>query len=136
MAAAGICLFCPEHLRRHPRQRTLLSTRHWTATVNEFPYEGTSLHLLLVPHRHAADMLDLPAEVRDDFWAALAGVAREHELSHYGLGIRNGDCRLTGATIEHVHSHILVASCEPGAPALRMRFSGRGEPPPAAGPPR
>ena len=134
--AAGICLFCPQHLRRHPQQRVLLSTAHWTATANEFPYEGTSLHLLLVPHQHAADLLDLPAEARDDFWAALAQVVRGHGLRAYGLGARNGDCRLTGATIEHVHAHILVASGEPGAPPVRMRFSGRRGPPPGADPPR
>ena len=28
-------------------------------TPNEFPYPGTSLHLLLVPHQHAGDLLDL-----------------------------------------------------------------------------
>jgi diadenosine tetraphosphate (Ap4A) HIT family hydrolase len=127
---AGICLFCPAHLRRHPRQRVLLDTRHWTATANEFPYPGTSLHVLLVPHQHAADLLDLPGEVRDDFWTALAAVARGNGLSHYGLGIRNGDCRLTGATIEHVHAHVLVASGDPSAPPVRMRFSGRPSDPP------
>ena len=44
--AAGICLFCPEHLASHPQQRILLSTEHWSVTPNEFPYQGTSLHLL------------------------------------------------------------------------------------------
>jgi diadenosine tetraphosphate (Ap4A) HIT family hydrolase len=132
--AAGICLFCPGHLRRHPRQRVLLSTAHWTVTVNEFPYQGTSLHLLLVPHTHAADLLDLPGQARDDFWTALAALARQQGLRHYGLGARNGDCRLTGATIEHVHVHVLVASAEEGAPPVRMRFSG--QPPGAPEPPR
>jgi ATP adenylyltransferase len=123
--AAGICLFCPEHLASHPRQQVLASTRHWTVTANEFPYEGTSLHLLLVPHQHAASLLDLPEEVRADFWAALAAVVDKYQLSYYGLGVRNGDCRFTGATIEHVHAHVLVASGADGDPPVRMRFSGR-----------
>jgi len=123
--AAGICLFCPEELARHPRQRILLSTRHWTATPNEFPYAGTSLHLLLIPDQHASDLLELSDEVRADFWVALAAVAEAGELRHYGLGVRNGDCRLTGATIEHVHAHVLVGSADEDAAPVRMRFSAR-----------
>jgi len=124
--AAGMCLFCPDGLARHARQRILLQTRHWAVTPNEFPYRGTSLHLLLVPDQHAADLLELTEEVRQDFWEALAAVAREHNLSHYGLGVRNGDCRYTGATIQHVHAHVLVGDGDdPDAPPVRMRFSSR-----------
>ncbi|HUZ38600.1 MAG TPA: HIT domain-containing protein [Streptosporangiaceae bacterium] len=129
--AAGICLFCPDALARHARQRILFRTRHWAVTPNEYPYQGTSLHLLLVPDQHAAGLLDLAEDVRQDFWVALDTVAREHQLSHYGLGVRNGDCRYTGATIAHVHAHVLVGDTgAAGAPPVRMRFSahpdGRG----------
>ncbi len=123
--AAGICLFCPGYLASHPQQQVLFSTRHWTVTPNEFPYQGTSLHLLLVPHQHASDLLELSEEARGDFWAALAAVVDRHGLSHYGLGVRNGDCRFTGATIRHVHAHVLVASTAQDEPPVRMRFSGR-----------
>jgi ATP adenylyltransferase len=124
--AEGICLFCPDGLARHPRQRILFRTRHWAVTPNEFPYQGTSLHLLLVPDQHAGDLLDLTEDVRRDFWEALQAVARVHQLRHYGLGVRNGDCRYTGATIGHVHAHVLVGDPEATeAPPVRMRFSAR-----------
>jgi ATP adenylyltransferase len=121
--AAGICLFCPDELARHPRQQILFATRHWSVTPNEFPYPGTALHLLLIPREHAGDMLELSEAARADFWQALAEVARRYELRHYGLGIRNGDCRLTGATIAHVHAHVLAGSGDDAAPPVRMRFS-------------
>ena len=131
--ALGICLFCPEHLASHPRQRILLSTEHWSVTPNEYPYTGTSLHLLLVPHQHAGDLLELRDEVRSDFWVALAAAAKAHGIRHYGLGVRNGDCRFTGATIAHVHAHVLVGSDDPAAPPVRMRFSSRHGYPPRSG---
>jgi diadenosine tetraphosphate (Ap4A) HIT family hydrolase len=122
--AAGICLFCPGRLSGPAGQEMVLSTAHWSVTPNEYPYAGTSLHLLLVPHQHAAGLLELGEEARADFWAALAAVAEQFQLQSYGLGVRNGDCRRTGATIAHVHAHLLVAA--DGAPPVRMRFSGRG----------
>jgi diadenosine tetraphosphate (Ap4A) HIT family hydrolase len=123
--AAGICLFCPGQLSRHPRQRILLSTAHWTVTPNEYPYPGTSAHLLVVPHQHASDLLELSDEVRSDFWVALGAAVEARGIRHYGLGVRNGDCRFTGATITHVHAHVLVGSDDPAAPPVRMRFSSR-----------
>jgi ATP adenylyltransferase len=126
LEAAGLCLFCPAGLARHARQQVLFRTDHWSVTPNEFPYPGTALHLLLVPDQHAADLLDLGDAARQDFWTALAAVRDRYALSYYGLGVRNGDCRYTGATIRHVHAHVLVG--DPGldsTAAVRMRFSSR-----------
>jgi ATP adenylyltransferase len=131
--AAGICLFCPEQLARHSHQRILLSTGHWSVTPNEFPYAGTSRHLLLVPRQHARDLLELSDEVRSDFWVALAATAQAFQIRHYGLGVRNGECHFTGATIAHVHAHVLVGSDDPDAPPVRMRFSARRGCPPRSG---
>ncbi|HEV2376148.1 MAG TPA: HIT domain-containing protein [Streptosporangiaceae bacterium] len=120
---AGVCLFCPEHLVSHPRQEILFSTEHWNATTNAFPYPGTSLHLLLLPHQHVSDLLALTSEAQNDFWTALAEVDKRYSLTSYGVGVRNGDLRLSGATIAHLHVHVLVAANTDGAPTVRMRFS-------------
>ena len=126
LEAAGICLFCPQSLREHARQQITFQTRHWAVTPNAFPYAGTRLHLLVVPHQHASDMLDLDDEALADFWTALRMIRERFGLSHYGLGVRNGNCSFTGATIAHVHAHVLVGdpSLDPEVP-VRMRFSSR-----------
>ena len=124
--AAGICLFCPEHLRQHAGQEILWRTRYWSVTPNKFPYAGTATHLLLVPDTHVGDLLDLDPEVQHDFWLALAAVRERFGLTYYGLGVRNGDCRFTGATIAHVHAHVLTGDPHESADApVRMRFSSR-----------
>lgn len=129
LEAQGVCLFCPAGLASHARQQILFRTRHWTVTPNKFPYPGTILHLLLVPHQHAADLLDLDEETRQDFWTALASVRHRYGLGYYGLGVRNGDCRFTGATIRHVHAHVLVGDTgQENAAVVRMRFSSRPGP--------
>lgn len=128
LEAAGICLFCPESLRSHARQGVLFETGQWAVTVNAFPYKGTRLHLLVVPHQHVNDMLDLDEETLADFWIALKMIRERYDLDYYGLGVRNGNCSFTGATIAHVHAHVLVGdpSLDPEVP-VRMRFSSRPE---------
>jgi ATP adenylyltransferase len=126
LEAAGICLFCPQTLRGHGRQRVLFETAHWAVTPNEFPYAGTRLHLLVVPHQHVGDLTDLDDAALADFWTALRAIREHYDLDHYGLGVRNGDCRFTGATIAHVHAHVLVGdeTAEPEVP-VRMKLSSR-----------
>jgi diadenosine tetraphosphate (Ap4A) HIT family hydrolase len=126
LEAQGVCLFCPDGLASQARQQVVLQTRRWTVTPNEFPYPGAVLHLLLVPGQHAADLLDLDEDTRQDFWTALASVRDRYDLGYYGLGVRNGDCRFTGGTIRHVHAHVMVGDADPENVAIvRMRFSSR-----------
>jgi ATP adenylyltransferase len=130
LEAAGICLFCPESLRDHAKHEVLFETRHWSVTPNAYPYNGTKLHLLVIPRRHVNDMLDLDDEAGADFWAVLRLIRDRYNLDYYGLGVRNGNCSYTGATIRHVHAHVLVGdeSAEPEVP-VRMKFSSRPQHP-------
>lgn len=129
LEAAGVCVFCPDGLDRDPDQQILHRTAHWTVTPNEFPYAGTRLHLLLVPHAHVGDLLDLPAAAQAEFWPVLGWVRDRYGLTHYGLGSRNGEPGRTGATIEHLHVHVLVGDTDdPAHRPVRMKLSQRPDP--------
>jgi diadenosine tetraphosphate (Ap4A) HIT family hydrolase len=117
LEAAGICLFCPQHLADH--QPVVHRTAHWSVTPNEFPYPNTSLHLLLVPDAHVTDLLDLPGDAQADLFAALRWVRDTHRLTHYGLASRCGDCAYTGATLTHVHAHVVVGD-DSGAVKVKL----------------
>ena len=126
---AGICLFCPRHLGEDPAHRSVARTAHWTATPNRYPYRGTRHHLLLIPDEHVTDLADLSAEAREDFWAILRLVRDRYAITHYGLGVRNGDLRFTGGTIEHLHVHVVVGDVDdPDHEPVRMKFSSRPNP--------
>jgi diadenosine tetraphosphate (Ap4A) HIT family hydrolase len=118
----GICVFCPQHL---PDYRPVVHrTPHWTITTNRFPYRGTRLHYLLLPDEHVEDLVDLSAEAHGDFWNALRWARDHHGLTYYGLASRNGDCAYTGATIRHVHVHLVQGDVEdPGHSRVRVTLS-------------
>ena len=56
-------------------------------------------------------------------------IREQFDLKYYGLGVRNGDCKFTGATIAHVHAHVLVGDAGSADEVpVRMRFSSRPHP--------
>lgn len=124
LADAGVCLFCPDQGGRDLPvvQRLPL----WTVITNRFPYRGTKLHLLLVPDEHVADLVDLSAPAQAAFWTALAWARSEYGLTFYSLAVRNGDPRFTGATIRHLHVHLLTGDVEnPDHEPVRVKLSSR-----------
>jgi ATP adenylyltransferase len=129
LSAAGICIFCPEHLGDNPAQSVIARLSRWTITRNRYPYQGTREHLLLIPDEHVTDLVHLSEQTRNDFWPALDWAHRRHAPAHYGIGIRNGDMRFTGGTVEHLHVHFLVGDADdPQHQPVRMKFSSRPAP--------
>jgi diadenosine tetraphosphate (Ap4A) HIT family hydrolase len=126
LEAAGTCIFCPEHLAKDPGQRIEHRTALWTVTPNEFPYRGARLHLLLVPDEHVTDMLDLSDEAKADLWTALAWARENYGLTFYSMLARNGDCEFTGATVRHVHIHLVQGDVDdPHHEPVRTKLSSR-----------
>jgi len=129
----GVCLFCRENLSEGAGHRVFHQTTWWTLTNNRFPYSGTRLHLLLIPAVHVSDMVDLPEEARAEFWDVLGWARQNWELTFYGLGVRCGDSRFTGATLEHLHLHLIVGDVfAPMHEPVRLKLSAAA-PPPRAG---
>lgn len=114
LAEQGICIFCPPHVdgRGETTKRGL-----WQVSLNEYPYEGTERHLLLSPRRHVTSLMMLTSAEEIDFWEALHVMFGS---DHFSLWVRNGDTRYTGATIEHLHVHVVTSD---GSTPIRVSLS-------------
>lgn len=108
LEAANECLFCDPDLVRHRKNTLFFESEHWRVVDNAFPYHNTKLHLMLIPTSHVSDMVDLSEEAQLDFWNVLKWCHDNWNLTYYGLGSRNGDFYATGATIAHLHLHLIV----------------------------
>jgi diadenosine tetraphosphate (Ap4A) HIT family hydrolase len=129
LEAAGVCIFCPGHVDAPDDPDVVLTAPHWVVRRNAYPYANTRLHLLLVPRRHVADLLDLSDAELAGFWEVGRALRARYGLEYYGLGARCGDCRFTGGTIEHVHVHLVVGDVDdPGHTPVRLKLSSRPAP--------
>jgi dihydrofolate reductase len=104
----GVCNFCPEHIESEQKEPIELRTDHWVVKKNDYPYVGTKVHLLLIPREHVLTFSKLSKAAQRDFSNTITKAEQQWSLSSYALGMRSGDVRFNGGSVEHLHAHIVV----------------------------
>jgi len=125
LEAEGVCIFCPEHAGRWQREPVEHTGEHWYVTRNDFPYEGTAAHYLIVARRHVQGFEELPDEAGAELWAIRRELAARLGAPAYATVERSGDMRLNGGSVEHLHVHFVALRADPPA-TVRFRVSARG----------
>lgn len=126
LSAKKICAFCPEHIRTETTSKIDIETDHWFVKANDYPYEDTKLHLLIIPKQHTKTVSDLTPEALQEFMPLITRIEKEFELTHYAIGLRSGDMRRTGGSVEHMHAHIIVGDTDnPNHQPVRFKVSSR-----------
>ena len=136
-ATDGSCPFCGGLPPWHTNP-VLHRECHWLLTRNMKPYENAREHLLAVCPRHITHLQDLTLGREETFDVEPSDVLALYTLyedtysdfNRVGelppaLIIRFGNTRLSGATIAHLHAHVILPSgrgedrsalCQPAAP--------------------
>ena len=104
----GICPFCPEHLKANHRAPIEWKGRHWAITKNDYPYAGTALHYLAISTSHMTKIAQISDEAFAELGRHMKRISKRNRLPGGVLVMRFGDTKRTGATIEHVHAHLIA----------------------------
>lgn len=119
---SGKCPFCPDGVKDEGFQ-IVGETRSWTLVLNQFPYAGSAVHLLILPRRH----ISVSSELTVPEWVQLPtilGIAKNKYpvlKNGFGLGMREGV--LGGVTLHHLHFHIIVPKANPeGGAEIEVKF--------------
>ncbi len=99
-------------------------------TRNDFPYEGTAAHYLIVARRHVQAFEQLPDEAGAELWQIRRELAGRLGAASYATVERSGDMRLNGGSVEHLHVHFVALAPEPSR-TVRFRVSARAPDEPA-----
>ncbi len=106
----GFCPFCEENLLKHHQKPILHKSKHWLITENSWPYKGTHYHFLFIPRIHMETIEAMPTEVWTDLQKQYVKIITEHHIVGATLMIRSGHTNMTGASVNHLHAHIIVGS--------------------------
>ncbi len=126
------CPFCWENLQKEHRQPILYQGPHWLVTPNQWPYPEAEMHLLIISREHVEDPFSLPLHAFSDLRSVLRWMRRELGLEGGGLCVRFGDFCYNGATVRHLHWHLLVPRKpdEAGYEPIRFFIGGQTKKPP------
>lgn len=125
----GQCTFCPPFIEEDPNREIIQEGEYWLVTPNAFPYENTQIHLLFVPRRHIEHFTELAEEEGHELVELLQWACSHYDLDYGAVGLRFGDMKGTGASLSHLHVHLIVAERDLEVGDKRVRFPMGPKPP-------
>jgi len=104
-----VCPFCPEVFPGQWHTNPILRrSGNWLITRNMFPYTNTQEHLLIVGNRHIEELAQLGKGDFADILKLAKWATMKLGLPGGLLAMRFGDSAYTGATVKHIHAHLVV----------------------------
>lgn len=111
----GVCPFCPETFKWHTKP-ILKYDGQWFITENFTPYKNSRFHFIIIGKKHKELLSDLTT--RD--WKRILGLIdwalKKFKIKGGGITMRFGDTLFTGATVKHIHAHLIVPIVKKGKP--------------------
>jgi len=101
------CPFCPDNFKYH-KKPILKKMNGWLATENSWPYKDTKYHFIFIPEKHLEDFSDLTIDDFATIKELVNWVIKKYNIKGGGVTIRFGEQKYTGATVRHLHLHLIV----------------------------
>lgn len=101
------CPFCEENLRKYHKQPILKETTHWIATKNQWPYDHTKYHFLLITKHHIVNITELDAQAAQELIELTSWLIAEYNIPGGGLAMRFGDTNYSAGTVAHLHAQLI-----------------------------
>lgn len=104
----GTCPFCPEQLPNYHSKPILKQGKYWIVTESSYPYEGAKHHFLFMTVKHTETLADIPPAAGSEMIKLLQWLEKEYALESGAFAMRFGDVRYNGASVRHLHLHVIV----------------------------
>lgn len=104
---SGGCHFCAEGFKEHSAA-VIHEGNHWFVTANDFPYEGSVHHYLIVNKTHITRLSEIADKARVELFSVIEWLEEYLGVAGASVFVRSGDMAYTGATLDHLHFHFLV----------------------------
>ena len=103
----GACVFCKECLEEYHDHPIEEYGKFWIITKNDYPYANTKTHYLLIHREHITHIKELSDEAKVEYFNFTEKIAKLHNSPGASVTMRFGDDRFTGASIAHLHAHVI-----------------------------
>ena len=117
----GKCPFCPDNFKYH-KEPLLKKEGGWLITKNSWPYENTEYHFVIIGEEHKVDFSELSESDLRSVKILVNWALQEFGIRGGALSIRFGDTDHTGATVSHLHFHLISPKLDEEGKAKTVNF--------------
>jgi len=96
-----------ENLFAYHKKPILKRKNGWFLTNNSWPYKNTDCHLIIIGEKHKENFSEL---TKKDFEAVVylaKWAIKKYKIKGGGFAMRFGNTNFTGASVAHIHFHII-----------------------------
>lgn len=115
------CPFCPDNFKYH-KNPILKEEDGWFITQNSWPYTGTKHHLIMICREHKEQFSDLTTGDWEAIRTLVNWAVKSYDIPGGGLAMRFGETAYTGATVVHLHAHLIVPELDESGLAIPVNF--------------
>ena len=106
IAKTGKCPFCKENFKYH--KKPIFKRRgDWFLTKVSWPYKNTRCHLMILGKKHRENFSELKKEDLEAIFYLARFAIKKYKIKGGALAARFGDSNLTGASVSHLHFHLI-----------------------------
>lgn len=106
IATTGKCPFCKENFKYH--KKPIYKKRGgWFLTNNSWPYKNTENHLIILGETHKENFSELTKKDFESVAYLTNWAIKNFKIKGGALAMRFGDTDYTGASVSHIHFHII-----------------------------
>lgn len=103
----NICFFCDNNVDKLGAAPAIYRKGGWYIKKNDYPYKGSVHHYLIVSEKHVTSVSQIPAASWSGLHSAVRWLEKKLGVKGYSLFVRSGSIHYTGATIDHIHFHLV-----------------------------
>jgi ATP adenylyltransferase len=107
LLADDACPFCEEKLGKYHRQDILRTGKYWLLTKNQWPYENTKHHLLLIYRGHVVDLSEAEPAAGQELLEMAQWAQQQFNITGGGLVLRFGDTNFSAGSVQHLHAQLV-----------------------------
>ena len=106
IASTGKCPFCKENFKYH-KKPVYARKNDWFLTNNSWPYKNSKHHLVILGDEHKEEFSELTKKDWESVSHLVNWAIKKWKIKGGGLAMRFGNTDYTGASVSHLHFHII-----------------------------
>ena len=102
------CPFCPDYIKQSKYHKNPIDEKeYWLVTNNSYPYKPTKQHILLIHKEHIEDITEISEAAWGELRTIIKDEAKKRNIEGGSFVLRFGNTKYTGASVTHLHAHII-----------------------------